>query len=198
MPNRLTASVAGFHVVRENDFAADPNNPYLQIQVGQRRSQGAEVDVLWQATPSVTLLFNYAYIDAEITQDTLLPVGAALPRTPRHSGRFWARYDVHNGPLAGLGFSAGVSAGTSRADDDANSFFTQDYYTVDAQASYVRGPWAMRVNVENLTDRHYHEPYVYLGGSVTPNRPVSVFATVAYTFGSHSATEPTPLPSTKK
>ena len=105
---------------------------------------------------------------------------------------------MRGGPFRGLGAGVGVTAGTSRADDDANTFFTQDFYTVDAQVSYVRGPWAARVNVENLTDRRYFEPYTFLGGSVAPNRPVSVFATVAYTFGPRPTVEPTSPPATKK
>ena len=41
------------------------------------------------------MLANYAYTDARVTEDTLIPVGDKLPRVPQNSGRVAGR---HCGP----------------------------------------------------------------------------------------------------
>jgi iron complex outermembrane recepter protein len=79
----------------------------MSIQTGEQRAKGFETDLIWEPTRAVSVLFNYAWTDAEVTADNAPPVGDALPRIPEHSGRIAARYRVLDGAAKGLSFGAG-------------------------------------------------------------------------------------------
>ena len=176
----LSGSIAGYQLVRRNVPAFDPDNPGRQIQTGEQRARGAEIDLIWQATPELSFLANYAYTDAQVTEDTTIPEGDRLPRIPLHGGRVAARYAFIDGPLAGFGVGLGVTAASERQITLPNDIETEAYFAVDAQLSYDIGPLAIGVSIQNLTDEEYFEPYQFLGQSVVrPARPLSVFATVA-------------------
>ena len=176
----LSGSIAGYQLIRENVPNFDPANPGFQIQTGEQRARGAELDLIWQATPELTFLANYAYTSAQVTRDSELPVGDRLPRIPRHSGRAAVHYAFLDGPLDGLGLGLGVSAASERQITLPNDLQTGASFTVDAQVSYDIGPATLGVSIENLTDEDHFEPWQFLGQSVVrPTRPLSVFATVA-------------------
>ena len=44
-----------------------------------------------------------------MTEDTTIPVGSRLRRTPEHAGRIAARYRFLGGALEGLGIGAGLT-----------------------------------------------------------------------------------------
>ena len=176
----LSGSIAGYQLTRKNVPAFDPDNPGFQIQTGEQRARGAELDLIWQATPEFTLLANYAYTDARVTADTVIPQGDRLARIPLHGGRLSARYEFLDGPLEGLGLGLGVTAASEREITLPNDVQTEAYFVLDAQLSYDVGPVELGVSIENLTDEAYFEPYQFLGNSVVrPGQPLSVFATVA-------------------
>ena len=126
------------------------------------------------------VLANYAYTDAQVTEDTTIPEGDRLPRIPLHGGRVAARYASVDGPLAGFGVGLGVTAASERQITLPNDIETEAYFAVGVQLSYDIGPLAIGVPIQNLTDEEYFEPYQFLGQSVVrPARQLSVFATVA-------------------
>ena len=175
----LSGSIAGYQLVRENVPNFDPANPGFQIQTGEQRARGVDLDLIWQATPELTVLANYAYTSAQVTEDTELPEGDRLPRIPRHSGRAAVRYEFLDGPLRGLGLGMGVTAASARQITLPNDLQVDASFTVDAQASYDIGPATLGVSIENLTDEDHFEPWQFLGQSVVrPTRPLSVFATL--------------------
>ena len=179
----LSGSVAGYQLVRENVPAFDPANPGFQIQTGEQRARGVEFDLIWRATPALTILATYAFTSAQVTDDTEIPVGDRLARIPRHAGRVTARYDILDGPLRGLGFGLGVTAASQREITLPNDLRTDAFFAADAQLSYDIGPVTLGVSIENLTDEDHFEPYQFLGQSVVrPARPLSVFATAAVSF----------------
>ena len=71
---------------------------------------------------------------------------------------------------------------TSRPGDNANTFSTPAFATVDAQLSYTRGPATISVGIQNLLDTRYYQPFAFFNGSVAPNAPFNLFcqATVRY------------------
>ena len=70
--------------------------------------------MVWEPIPALSLLANYAYTQAEVTDDNSILVGDGLPRVSRHSGRLAARYRILDGAAKGLGFGAGVTALSAR------------------------------------------------------------------------------------
>ena len=179
----LSGTWSVFEITRQNVPTADPSNPFLQVQTGEQRVRGTDIDVVWQLNDAWTVLANYAYQNGEITKDNSIPTGNALVAVPEHSGRVAVRYDVQDGKLKGLGLGAGVTAMTERKGDSSNSFETPSFATFDAQASYpLTKNVDLKLNVVNLTDEKHYEPYTFLGGAVAPNQPLSAFVTLAVKF----------------
>ncbi|MFM2042908.1 MAG: hypothetical protein RLY86_1484 [Pseudomonadota bacterium] len=179
----LSGTLALFELTRRNVAVGDPANPGFQIQTGEQRSRGIEADLVWEPTPSVSLLASYAYTDAEVTEDTTIPVGSRLRRTPEHAGRIAARYRVLDGALAGLGVGAGLTFVGRQEITLPNSFSVPAYETVDLQVSYEVDRWRLALSVVNLTDADYFDPYQYLNQPVvSPGQPLSAFVTLSASF----------------
>jgi iron complex outermembrane receptor protein len=83
----LSGTIAFFNQTHNNVATPDPANPGFSIQVGQQRAKGAEADLAWEPIHAFSLLANYAYTEAAVTQDNAIPIGNVLARVPRNSGR---------------------------------------------------------------------------------------------------------------
>ena len=178
----LSGTIAAFQQTRRNVATVDPNNPLYSIQAGEERARGVEADMLWEPMSAFSVLANYAYTGAEVTQDTVIPVGDRLPRVPRHSGRIAARYRVQNGLAKGFSFGAGVTAFSPREVYLPNTVATPGYAAFDAQAAYGFGRYALEGSAVNLADRHAFDPYSYLSPVVIPNQPRSAYITLKASF----------------
>lgn len=179
----LSGSAVVYELTRQNVPVADPNRPGIQIQTGEQRARGAEFDLIWKATSALTILGNYVYTDAEVTEDTTVPEGDRLARVPLHSGRIAARYEFSSGRLDGLGLGLGLTAASEREITLPNDLETDAFFSIDAQASYEIGLAVLRLSIENLTDEEYFEPYQFLGQSVVrPARLRTVFLSLSATY----------------
>ncbi|MNL34564.1 Ferrichrome-iron receptor precursor [compost metagenome] len=138
---------------------------------------------MWEPTPAISLLMNYAYTDAEVTQDNTLPVGDQLPRVPENSGRIAARYRLLDGPAKGLSFGLGVTAFSARQITLPNTITVPGYATLDAQAAYDFDRFSIAVSAVNLGGRDAFDPYQYFGFPVVmPTAPRSAYVTVKARF----------------
>ncbi|MEO0398135.1 MAG: TonB-dependent siderophore receptor [Pseudomonadota bacterium] len=178
----LSGTLAGFQIVRENVPTPDPTTFITSIQTGEQRSVGAEIDLVWEPSPQLSVLMTTAYTDAEITEDTTIPAGASLPRAPEYSGRLAARYRF-DGALEGLGVGAGVTFASEADITLPNSFDSDAYAVLDAQVSYEIGVHRIGVTVQNLADTKYFTPYQYFNQAVVrPGAPRSAFVTLSTEF----------------
>lgn len=57
------------------------------------RSLGLELEGSFAISKSWQVTAAYSYIDARITEDNVLPVGARLAGVPEHSFNIWSKYD---------------------------------------------------------------------------------------------------------
>jgi len=176
----LAGTISGFDQKRNNVSAPDPSNPFLSVQTGEQRAFGAETDIAWEPTRAFSLLANYAYTEATVTKDNVIPVGNVLARVPRNSGRVAARYRVQHGPATGLAFGAGVTGFSAREDTLPNTVLAPGYAAVDAQAAYDFGRrYTIEGSAVNLTNRHTYDSYEYFGFPVVmPNQPLSAYVTL--------------------
>jgi iron complex outermembrane receptor protein len=182
----LAGTIAIFNQTRNNVATSDPNNLGYYIQVGQQRSRGAEADMTWEPLRAFSLLGNYAYIQATVTQDTASAgdQGNFLQRVPRNSGRVAGRYRILNGPAKGLAFGAGVTAFTKKEITLPNTVTSPGYAAVDAQASYSFGRYELQGSAVNLTARKTFDAYEYFGLPVVmPNQPISGFVSLKIRLG---------------
>lgn len=183
----LSGTLAVFEQTRRNVSTPDPDpaNAILgySVQSGEQRARGVEADLVWEPIPAFSLLTSYAYTQAEVTDDNSIPIGAGLPRVPRHSGRLAARYRILDGAAKGLGFGAGITALSARELTLPNTVSVPGYALLDAQTSYEFDHYTVSVSAVNLTGRKVFETYQYLGSPVVlPTQPRSAFLTLTASF----------------
>ena len=104
-----TATASVFHIVKDNVVVSNPDDFLQNMQVGQMRSQGLELEGSWYVNDSLDINSSYTYSDVEVTEDN----GGALEGTtpiyvPEHMANLWANYYVYEGLLGGTKASAGV------------------------------------------------------------------------------------------
>jgi len=183
--NRLNASVAVYQLTRQNVATDDPftPDPFDSIVTGEQRSRGVELEADLTLAPGWQTTVAYSYIDAKITQDNLLPVGAPLPGVPENSFSAWMKYTLQDGLLRGLGFGVGGSYYSSQEGDITylNPFELPAYGLVNAAVFYQRNRFRAQVNVNNVLDNRYFVG-AYNDIYVLPGSPLNVRGTVGWTF----------------
>ncbi|MEN3952385.1 TonB-dependent receptor [Iodidimonas sp. SYSU 1G8] len=179
----LTGTASLYQITRQNVITPDPANPFFYLQTGEQRARGAELDLIYEPNPAFSMLFNYAYTDAEVTKDNALPVGDRLRAVPTHSGRLAVRYRFLDGDLKGLAVGAGITAVSSRELTLPNTVSVKGNALVDLQVSYDLGRVSLGVSVVNLLGSKAYEPYQYFGGAyVIPTQSRSAFVTLRGDF----------------
>jgi iron complex outermembrane recepter protein len=176
----LSGTIALYHITRQNVIV--PDLPF-STQAGEQRSQGVEVDLVYEPTPAFSLLASYGFTDAEVTKDTAIPIGSRLRAVPRHSGRLAARYRFMGGALDGFSFGAGLTAVSRRELTLPNTLSVPGNVLVDAQASKQIGAFRVAISAVNLLGEEAFDPYQYFGGTyVIPVQPRSAFVTFGIDF----------------
>ncbi|RAI59588.1 TonB-dependent siderophore receptor [Roseicella frigidaeris] len=182
VPDRLTATFAAFHIIRENVLATDPQDSNYSVQTGKQRSRGFELDIAGEIMAGWRVIGSGAYTDAEITADTTFIPGRRLTGVPLWSGSVWSTYELQDGPLQGLLLGAGAFMAGPRAGDLNDSFKVSGYTRIDATVSYPVIPQArLALTARNLTDVRYIEMPV----SRTENyagAPRTIIASLAFRF----------------
>lgn len=183
----LHAMATIFELTRANVATADlspdaPPNTY--VLTGEQRTRGIELESGWRPLPGVELTAAYSYLDAKVTADSRLLVGARLSSVPRHIVNLWGRYTIQQGPLANLGAGFGLHHESSRPASTASATstpFTLDGYTlVDAALFYRFGDWSAQANVRNIFNERYF-PTASLTRT-TPGEPRTFVITLARRF----------------
>jgi len=179
----LSGTLAAFRLDRTNVPTPDPTTFFTSIQTGQQRSEGIEADFIYEPSPAFSLLASYAYTDARVTADTVIPIGDRLPRVPDHRGRIAARYRFLDGGMKGLELGAGITAASSSVIALPNAAEVDGYVVADAQASYTIGGIRIGLRVDNLFGSDYFVPYQYFAQDVVrPGNPRSAFVTLGFGF----------------
>lgn len=157
-------TLAWFHLTQDNVRTTDPNNSLNSIQTGEVTSQGIEISAAANITPAFKILASYTYNDLEITETTMPGALGKVPTgLPEHTASLWGDYTIEDGPLAGLGFGAGVRYVGSTYADTANTIKVPDFTLVDAAIRYDFGRLKpeleglrLAVNATNLFNKHYY------------------------------------------
>lgn len=155
---RWSASVAAYQITKNGELAPDPQHQYFSVQLGQTKTKGIELDVRGEILTGLSITANYAYTDAEITDDTEPgEVGKQIPGTDKNISNAWINYRVPSGKAKGLGVSFGVSHITGRTSwygvyDRSVDPTMPNYTRFDAAASYQLDKFGIQLNVNNLFD----------------------------------------------
>jgi iron complex outermembrane receptor protein len=178
----LFGSLAVYELKRRNVPVAVPGQPGVSNQTGEQRSRGIEADATWEPTRTLSVLANYAYTDAIVSDDTTIPVGSELQRVPKNMGRVAVHYRIRSGPMQGLSFGAGLTARDSYEAFLPNRGRVPGYAALDAQLSYDFEPLTITASMVNLTDHKGFDAFSFLTPVAIPIQPRSAYVMLKAKF----------------
>ena len=155
---RLSATLAAFHIEKENVLAMDPATDTNRA-MGKARSQGLDLQVSGQVTDAIRVIGAFAYIDAEVTKgDKEIPTGSRILGVAKRSGSLLGVYEFQDGALRGSDLGAAFTYVGDRSGEAGTGFELPAYHTVDLLAHYkATKNVTVGLNLNNLFDEKYYE-----------------------------------------
>jgi len=165
-PDRSTlVTVTGYDITEQNRLINDPADPTNRIQAGELQSRGIEFEARRILPHNFTVLANYSYNEAELTEASdPRQIGFQLDNVPKHNASLWLSKTVDMGEwslqLGGGAHYAGenISRGNVAlpgGGSGVNIVRTPDVTTFDAFAGVTYGKTSIALNANNLTDERY-------------------------------------------
>jgi iron complex outermembrane receptor protein len=152
----LQATAALYSLKEKNRLASDPLDITSQIQIGEAKIRGAELEAKGDIG-SWSVIAGYAYTRARASAASFggdLDSGEQLEGIPERTASLWAVYDFESLGIGGLRVGGGVRY-TGRIGDGTGQVFVPSVTLFDAMASYDVGAWRVGLNANNLTDKSY-------------------------------------------
>jgi iron complex outermembrane receptor protein len=187
LEDRVSGTVALFTMEKNNVITADPVNAGFSAALGEAESEGVEIDFTAQVTDTLNVMFNYAYVKAETSNDVInadwgveVPAGSPLINVPENSANLVVVKDF---AIAGLPATVGMSV--NYVDERLGETIDLDYYLpeytlVNLFASYdLTEKLRISVNLDNITDEKYYVSS-YHKWWTTPGAPFSYMVSVNY------------------
>jgi iron complex outermembrane receptor protein len=153
----LMLSAATYELTQTDVLTDDPANPRYQIQQGEVRSRGVELEAKGRIGRDAQIIAVYSYTDARTTKASPLypkEAGLRVAGVPYNQLSLWGDSTLAAFGLPNIKLGAGgryVGETTSQWHE-----LTGGKYTVfDAMVSYTTGPWRLALNLSNLTDKTF-------------------------------------------
>jgi iron complex outermembrane receptor protein len=180
---RLTGTLAIFQLTRQNVATADLTHPGYYLVSGEQRSRGIELDCRLSPAPGWEITAGYAYTDARITRDNILPVGERTNGVPYNALTAWTKYTFQRGALRGFAVGLGARYYSAQVGDETHTqyFEIPPYGLVDAAVYYSHGRFTAQLNVNNLFDRTYYSG-AYNALYVLPAAPRTLRVSAGWKF----------------
>jgi len=162
-----SVTAALFDLRRSNVLTTDPDPAHIgyQVQTGEIRSRGLELEAATKVGKNLDLLASYAHTDAKVTKSNGADLGTVPSGVPKQTIALWARYSFNTPELQGLQIGAGVRRIMGTSGYVLGSTPTPDklpdYSVVDALVAYDTGAWRAALNVNNLFDKKYIQSCYY-------------------------------------
>ena len=159
LDDRLSATLAAFHLTKQNVLSADPLDPGFQAATGEARSQGFDLQLSGRLTDALRVIGAFAFIDAEVTKgDEALPAGSRLLGVAKRSGSLLGIYEFQEGWLRGSDIGAALSYVGDRSGESGSDFQLPSYQTIDLIAHYrISERMKLGAHLNNLFDEKYYE-----------------------------------------
>ena len=180
LSGRLSSTLALYQLTLSNVLTPDSSNPVYNVQTGEQRSRGVELNVTGEILPGWNVIGSYAYTDAHVTKDNVYAIGNRLVNVPDNSVSLWTTYTFAKGNLRGLGFGLGLFYVGEREGDLKNSFSVPSYLRADAAVYYRINRFSIALNIKNLSNVRYFTPRTI--NLVYPEDPLTVEGTVSWKF----------------
>lgn len=179
-------TLAFFELTRKNFLTPDPIT-FENVQRGEARSKGIELEGTADLDAGLNLTANYTYLEAEVTQSSFTAeIGEPLEYTPEHKASLWADYTVQEGIAKDWGLGAGVRyIGTSYGNSYAakNDIRIPGVVLFDANVHYQWRQLQFAVNMHNVLDKEYIATAFTSGGEFATFGPRRmVIGSIKYSF----------------
>lgn len=157
MNGALSVTGAFFRLEKENARVPDPDMAGFNILAGEQRVDGFSAGIAGWLTPAWQITAGYTYLDGEVTRSVTgaVPVGAAIPNTPRSTFAGFTKYKLTNK----LELGGGTQHTSARfAQNTTPLRQVPGYWTFDAMAHYtISWRFSAQLNVTNLFDKFYYD-----------------------------------------
>lgn len=159
---RLSTTLSLFRLTQRNELynAGIVGEPERMVPVGKETSRGVEIDVAGQLLPFWSVVANYSYNVAKITEapaDTK-DLNLQRPGTPKHAGNLWTKIVIPHGALRHLGIGIGtnfVSERLGQVGRRTHAIPYPGYALLNAALYYKVQEVQLQLNVNNVFDKHY-------------------------------------------
>lgn len=157
--NKLTGSISYYDILAKNIIRADLNDPQFNVQDGEQKSKGIEVEIVANPVIGWTLLFGYGYNDskylkADAEVEGLRPVGSG----PLNTFNFWTNYSFTKTALKGLGIGLSLNySGESYAFNQRpdGQLILPAYAVLGSHITYDTKRYRLGIKVNNITNKEY-------------------------------------------
>lgn len=186
LDGKLSGNLSVYNIIQKNTLypAGVAGQPDLLTQVGKETAKGVELDLTGQITKDWTIVANYAYNDAVISNalgDDKVLMNRQKPNAPKHQGNLWTKYTLPQGKLKGLGLALGGNFVDYRTVSLNTEQLLPGYAIFNAALYYKVNRVQLQVNFNNLTNKTYWVGgYDYL--RLFPGAPRNWMSTISYTF----------------
>jgi len=170
-PSNLNAfiTMSAFNLTDQNVSTPDPAHPDFQMQTGEVRSRGLELEGHANLTNNLNLIASYSFLDNVITKSNDTSDSEYAPRVgknpseiPANMIAFWADYTFRTRVVSGFNLGSGVRLVGQSYGNSLNQFTVPSFTLVDATARYLlkalsteKTQWQLSVNASNIADRSY-------------------------------------------
>ncbi len=184
LDDRLFLTAALYDTRINNEVVRDPVDQQY-YQTGRKRVRGVELSAVGRITKAWSVSTGFTVMDTDVLSGPAVTSEGStdLAYTPKRAFTAWSSYELPNGLTIGGG--ARYSGELKRGVDGAvgTPAYTNDYWVVDAVASYAVSPNVdLRLNVYNLLDQDHVASINKSGYRYTPGAPRSMMFTVNYHF----------------
>ncbi|MGA0604251.1 TonB-dependent siderophore receptor [Caulobacter sp. KR2-114] len=153
---KVFITAAGYDLVQDNVLTSDPNHAFFSLQTGQVEVTGAEFEAVARVHERLTINASYSYTNAVVTRSNDVgATGKQVTNVPKFKASLLVDYTQQTGPLAGLGFGAGIRYLGTSFGDEFNTLRAPPETLGDLIAHYDYRKWRLAVNVSNIADKVY-------------------------------------------
>ncbi|MDK9687108.1 TonB-dependent receptor [Halomonas sp. LC1] len=175
----LLFTAALYHIINDDivTWVDAGSGSDLYRQRGQEQSTGLELEAIGNITDRLSVIANYAYNNAEVTEDEVTEnVGKTKEGAPHHMATLWGKYDLGNGFAVGAGAEY-----VGERETFEEGFTLPDYTLYNAGLFYETGGLNVSLMGKNLTDEE-HWTGGYYPGRVYPGDQLKVTLSASYAF----------------
>lgn len=156
--SKTIISMALYQLTQNNALTSDPADSSFNVQTGEIRSRGLELEMKSEITSNLNFITSYAYTDARVTKDNnMLKKGSRVEGVPYNTASLWSDYRLASLGLPQVTVGAGARyIGTTKTSPSVSSDKIPAYTLFDTKISYQPvNNLTLSLKVQNLTDEKY-------------------------------------------